>query len=89
MFQRGAIAAYRNATLIRTHYVVADAIESCLRKLDSDLHFTIPSGRPIIVLRENKIVKASARPPWNSTNTDSSKKSKTTKREAFFSSVVK
>lgn len=87
MFQRGAIAAYRNTTLIKTHYRLADAIESCLTKLEGgDFHFAITSERPTILLRDKKIIKPSALP--SSAALDNSEKKKKAKRVAFFSSVL-
>ena len=88
MFQRGAIAAYRNAALMKTHYRLADAIESCLTKLEGgDFHFAITSERPTILLRDKKIVKPSALPSSAALD-NSEKKTTTTKRVAFFSSVL-
>ena len=81
MFQRGSIAAYQNAKLIQTHFKLADAVESCLDKLEKgELHLTIPSERPILLVREKKIVNPSQLP------LSASKKTKP-KRESFFASV--
>ena len=84
--QRGAVAAYQNADLIQTHFKLADTIESCLKKLEKrELHLAIPSERPILLLREKKIVKPSHLPP---TTEKTPKTPKTPKRAAFFSSVL-
>ena len=34
-FQAGSVAAYQHAAMIRLHYRIADAIDSCLEKLGS------------------------------------------------------